>query len=785
MEGDEENRWANDGEEPTAFFSDEDPLSAVKARSQSDGLVKLSSPSNGTIPKARLTEQLDSLLDRAGLYSQFLSDQIQQLEGAVEGTNLESQGGDVGVEAGGDAPGSSLKGKRKRGGGQKGGSKAKKSKPSGEEKKQVLLPLFEGQLRDYQLTGVMWLISLYQNGINGILADEMGLGKTIQTIAFLSHLRNNGVMGPFLIVAPLSTLANWMSEFECFAPSIPALMYHGSKQEREQLRKLKIPAGVQASPDFPVVITSYEILIRDAPHFHHHRFKYVVVDEGHRLKNFDCLLVRQLKMVHTDSRLLLTGTPLQNNLSELWSLLNFLMPDMFPSLDTFKNLFDFQNVGQKGACQAIIEAEREQSIVTKLHNILLPFLLRRMKSDVELALPQKTEVVLYAPMTSYQKELNKQLLDDSVSFQAVSKNGSERELRLSSLNNVLMQMRKICNHPDLILGEIDGSIKFPSPEQLIEQCGKLALMDRILKKLHSKGHKVLIFSQMTKMLDLLDSFFDEQGHEALRIDGSVPWQERQERINTFNTDPDKWLFLLSTRAGGLGINLTAADTVIIYDSDWNPQQDLQAMDRCHRIGQSKPVLVLRLATSHSVEGKMLRRASNKMALTRLVIKKGAFRGDKETKSTRSSLASDELLQLLKADISLDDVPQSGEVSDDIMDQLLDRTDDVTHARIPAAGVGYEIVQQQGCTDVLSTVTRDEPYKQVDEPYEHIVQATPPRKRWRSPRRRVLSPRRDNGVGDIGNGQSVSPGRMGTRSQGFGRRGLGSGALVGSSSCRVR
>ncbi|CAD7704991.1 unnamed protein product [Ostreobium quekettii] len=212
---------------------------------------------------------------------------------------------------------------------------------------------------------------------------------------------------------------------------------------------------------------------------------------------------------------------------------------------------------------------------------------------------------------------------------------------------------------------------------------------------------------------------------------------------------------------------------------------VQAMDRCHRIGQSKPVLVLRLATSHSVEGKMLRRASNKMALTRLVIKKGAFRGDKEAKSARSSLASDELLQLLKADISLDDVPQSGEVSDDIMDQLLDRTDDVTHARIPAAGVGYEIVQQQGCTDVLSTVTRDEPYKQVDEPYEHVVQATPPRKRWRSPRRRVLSPRRDNGVGDIGNGQSVSPGRMGTRSQGFGRRGLGSGALVGSSSCRVR
>ncbi|CAD7701070.1 unnamed protein product [Ostreobium quekettii] len=694
------SRWGDEEEEvePAGDDSEEEATPAEEKEQEQRG-----SPTNGSIPRARLTEQLDSLLNRAGLYSQFLFDQIEQLEDAVQRTTLSSQGADDDQdETGGtgDAPSSSQKGKRKRSGSQKGGKETKKAKTSGSSKR-VLLPLFEGKLREYQLKGVMWLISLYQNGVNGVLADEMGLGKTIQTIAFLSHLRSNGVMGPFLIVAPLSTLANWVSEFERFTPSIPVILYHGSKQERERLRKLKIPAGVQASSEFPVIVTSYEIVIRDAPHFHHHRFKYVVVDEGHRLKNFNCLLVRQLKMVNTDSRLLLTGTPLQNNLSELWSLLNFLMPEMFPDLDTFKNLFDFQNVGQKDGCEAIVEAEKEESIVSKLHSILMPFLLRRMKSDVELALPQKTEILLYAHMTSYQKDLNKRLLDDSMSLQAVTRNGSEKEVHLARLNNVLMQMRKVCNHPDLILGTLDGSIKFPSADELVKQCGKLALMDRILNKLHSKGHKVLIFSQMTKMLDLLDSFFDERGHDALRIDGSVPWQERQERINAFNTDPEKWLFLLSTRAGGLGVNLTAADTVIIYDSDWNPQQDLQAMDRCHRIGQSKPVLVLRLATSHSVEGKMLKRAADKMALTRLIIKKGAFRGDKESKSGCSSLATDELVQLLKADISLDDVPQSGEVSDGVLEELLDRARIGGRRRVPATGVGYEIVQGQGSTNMLS------------------------------------------------------------------------------------
>ena len=190
---------------------------------------------------------------------------------------------------------------------------------------------------------------------------------------------------------------------------------------------------------------------------------------------------------------------------------------------------------------------------------------------------------------------------------------------------MLMQLRKNCNHPDLISGGLDGSIMFPSAEELVEQCGKFRLLDRLLTKLKERGHKTLIFSQMTRMLDLIESYHEQKGRKVCRIDGSVPWQERKKQMDLFNTDPDYCVFLLSTRAGGLGINLTAADTVIIYDSDWNPHQDMQAMDRCHRIGQTKPVHVLRLATAHSVEGKMLSRANSKLALEKLVITKGNFR----------------------------------------------------------------------------------------------------------------------------------------------------------------
>ena len=254
---------------------------------------------------------------------------------------------------------------------------------------------------------------------------------------------------------------------------------------------------------------------------------------------------------------------------------------------------------------------------------------------------------------------------------------------------MLMQLRKNCNYPDLISGGLDRSIMFPKREELVEQCGKFRLLDRLLTKLKERGHKTLIFSQMTRMLDLIESYHEQKGRKVCRIDGSMPWQERKKQMDLFNTDPDYCVFLLSTRAGGLGINLTAADTVIIYDSDWNPHQDMQAMDRCHRIGQTKPVHGLRLATAHSVEGKMLSRANSKLALEKLVITKGNFRQEigkeaeeEEGQASGGGVSTDELVALLRGDVDdKDGIAQSRDISDKDLDMIMCR-DDLIERRSP-------------------------------------------------------------------------------------------------------
>jgi ATP-dependent DNA helicase len=622
--------------------------------------------------------QLDRLLDQSKLYTQFLSEQMNiAQESTLQSAEKEA--------------------KKKNGAASK---KKKKAGPTLEETAKEICPGFSGCLRDYQLKGVQWLISLYQNGLNGILADQMGLGKTIQTIAFLCHIRSKGIVGPFMVLGPLSTLSNWVSEFQRWAPDFPVILYHGSKTERASLRHDKVLKPVDDT--FPVIVTSYEIAIADIKFLQKLHWKYVVVDEGHRLKNMNCKLIRELKTLSTDNKLLLTGTPLQNNLGELWSLLNFLLPDVFHSLENFESWFDFaSSVGQEGASQEILAREQRNNVISKLHGILKPFLLRRVKSDVETSLPGKMEVIMYASMTEKQKEINQQLRDKTLAASMKSKGGNPST---ATLNNMLMQMRKNCNHPDLITAPYEGGFMYPPAAQMVEECGKMKLLERLLDRLLPNGHKVLISSQMTSMLDLLDSYFDEKNIGCCRIDGSISWQDRQESMNRFNTDPKYKVFLLSTRAGGLGINLTAADTCIIYDSDWNPHQDLQAMDRCHRIGQQKPVLVIRLATTHSVEGQLLRRANSKLMLERLIIKKGAFIDLEEKKST--SLNSDDLMSILKADISLDDIPQSREVDDAMLEKILKR-DHLYGAgkSVPydESGPGYEIVQQLDGSGLLKGI----------------------------------------------------------------------------------
>ncbi|XP_052654551.1 lymphoid-specific helicase isoform X3 [Harpia harpyja] len=530
-----------------------------------------------------------------------------------------------------------------------------------------------GVMRWYQVEGMEWLRMLWENGINGILADEMGLGKTIQCIATIALMVERGVPGPFLVCGPLSTLPNWMSEFKRFTPEIPLMLYHGAQQERRKLVR-KIHARQGSLQIHPVVITSFEIAMRDRNALQHCFWKYLIVDEGHRIKNMNCRLIRELKRFNADNKLLLTGTPLQNNLAELWSLLNFLLPDVFDDLKSFESWFDITSITE--TAEDIIAKEREQNILHMLHQILTPFLLRRLKSDVALEVPPKREVVVYAPLAKKQETFYTAIVNRTIrkllgnneeevvelsptgrpkrrSRKLVDyceeRNGSPDDLeKLISkmqeevekerpvvevsipmdsevnlkLQNIMMLLRKCCNHPYLIEYPLDPATQqFKVDEDLVKNSGKFLLLDRMLPELKKRGHKVLLFSQMTMMLDILMDYCYLRDFKFSRLDGSMSYSDREENMHQFNTDPEVFLFLVSTRAGGLGINLTAADTVIIYDSDWNPQSDLQAQDRCHRIGQTKPVVVYRLVTANTIDQKIVERAAAKRKLEKLIIHK--------------------------------------------------------------------------------------------------------------------------------------------------------------------
>ncbi|PWZ40600.1 hypothetical protein Zm00014a_011700 [Zea mays] len=571
------------------------------------------------------------------------------------------------------------------------------------EKEQAnLVPLLTGgKLKSYQIKGVKWLISLWQNGLNGILADQMGLGKTIQTIGFLAHLKGKGMHGPYLIIAPLSTLSNWVNEISRFTPSLVSIIYHGGKAARAEIRRKFMPTNV--GPDFPIVVTSYEMAMFDAKFLAAYKWKYVVVDEGHRLKNAKCLLLKQLKRIPMDNKLLLTGTPLQNNLAELWSLLNFILPDIFSSHQEFESWFDFSGGNEE------TDEKKRLHVVSKLHAILRPFLLRRMKEDVEQMLPRKKEIIIYANMTEQQKQIQHHLIEKT--FDNYLHEESDIILKRpgirARLHNLMIQLRKNCNHPDLLESPVDSTGLYPPVEKLLEQCGKFQLFDRLLNFLMAQKHKVLVFSQWTKVLDIIEYYLDSKGHAVCRIDGNVKLEERRRQIAEFNdVNSSMRIFLLSTRAGGLGINLTAADTCILYDSDWNPQMDLQAMDRCHRIGQTRPVHVYRLATSHSVEGRMIKRAFGKLKLEHVVIGKGQFEQDRAKPSaldvippTHPNLEG-ELLALLKDEQTEEDRIVQTDISNEDLQRLMDRSDLMgpppgdANARpplVPLKGPGWEVV----------------------------------------------------------------------------------------------
>ncbi|KIJ54005.1 hypothetical protein M422DRAFT_201104 [Sphaerobolus stellatus SS14] len=466
-----------------------------------------------------------------------------------------------------------------------------------------------GKMRDYQVQGLNWMVSLHHNGLNGILADEMGLGKTLQTVAFLGYLKHyRGMPGPHLIVVPKSTLQNWAREFSKWVPDFDAVILTGTREERAVIIAERL-----LTQKFEVCITSYEMCLREKNVFKKFAFDYIVIDEAHRIKNVDSILSQIVRIFKSRGRLLITGTPLQNNLQELFSLLNFICPEIFSD---FKDLDSFLH---KDDTDGGSDEDKSKRVVEALHKILRPFLLRRVKSDVEKNLLPKKEINIYVGLSEMQRRWYRSVLEkdiDAVTGLSGKKEGKTR------LMNIVMQLRKVTCHPYLFDGAEPGP-PYTTDEHIIENSGKMIILDKLLKSLKEKGSRVLIFSQMSRVLDILEDYCMFRRFPHCRIDGGTAHEDRIAAIDEYNSPgSEKFVFLLTTRAGGLGINLTSADIVILYDSDWNPQADLQAMDRAHRIGQTKQVYVFRFITENSVEERMLERAAQKLRLDQLVIQQG-------------------------------------------------------------------------------------------------------------------------------------------------------------------
>lgn len=725
--------------------------------------------------------------------------------------------------------------------------------------------LLRGTLREYQHYGLDWLAGLYNSHINGILADEMGLGKTIQTIALLAHLAvDHGIWGPHLVVVPTSVMLNWEMEFKKWCPGFKIMTYYGNQEERKLKRK-----GWTDDNSWNVLITSYQLVLQDQQPLKRRAWHYMILDEAHNIKNFRSQRWQALLTFRTRARLLLTGTPLQNNLTELWSLLFFLMPSdgKGAGVEGFADLRDFSEWFRRPVEQ-ILEHGREtmddeaKQVVTKLHTVLRPYILRRLKADVEKQMPGKYEHVVYCRLSKRQRFLYDGFMSMAQTKETLASGN------FLSIIHCLMQLRKVCNHPDLfetrpistsfamprsvaseynmkeslvrrrllfdhplnkvdldflnlapvsredisrrladdgirlmafgpfkklrerqynrtnwqmnfdgsrmetvleslenacrkrrmaelerclyfeskrhgrrpVYGsslieflragtskehalsnaplrksnmaewlssrssvlasmiltleeraiDMDGyvqrfacvtpaavasgtteaaltpvetrlltntakdqpydpfhearmrlSIAFPDKRLLQYDCGKLQRLDKLLRDLKAGGHRALIFTQMTKMLDILEQFLNIHGHRYLRLDGTTKVESRQMLTERFNSDPRILAFILSSRSGGLGINLTGADTVIFYDLDWNPAMDKQCQDRCHRIGQTRDVHIYRFVSEYTIESNILRKANQKRMLDDVIIQEGEFTTDYFTKLNESNNIIDE------------------------------------------------------------------------------------------------------------------------------------------------
>ncbi|KAG8391560.1 hypothetical protein BUALT_Bualt01G0200300 [Buddleja alternifolia] len=488
-------------------------------------------------------------------------------------------------------------------------------------------------LKPHQVEGVSWLIRRYHLGVNVILGDEMGLGKTLQAISLLSYLKVcRKSPGPFLVLCPLSVTDGWVSEVANFTPKLRLLRYVGEKEHRRKLRRemheyveeLSLSSHVPSLP-FDVLLTTYDIALIDQDFLSQFPWHYAIIDEAQRLKNPSSVLYNILRERFIMPRkLLMTGTPIQNNLTELWALMHFCMPLVFGSLEQF--LSTFKEAGDPAF--QVGEKAREQFKILK--NVLGAFMLRRTKSKLmkcgTLSLPPVTEITVMAPLVPLQKKVYISILRKELPKLLALASGASNA---QSLHNVVIQLRKACNHPYLFPG-IEPE-PYQEGEHLVQVSGKLLVLDQLLQKLHNSGHRVLLFAQMTHTLDILQDFLELRKYTYERLDGSIRAEERFAAIRSFSQKSAKkshsadayqsspFVFLISTRAGGVGLNLVAADTVIFYEQDWNPQVDKQALQRAHRIGQISHVLSINLVTSHTIEEVIMRRAERKLRLSHNVI----------------------------------------------------------------------------------------------------------------------------------------------------------------------
>nr|XP_039267444.1 chromodomain-helicase-DNA-binding protein 3-like [Styela clava] len=564
-------------------------------------------------------------------------------------------------------------------------------------------------LHDYQLEGLNWLRFSWSQGTNTILADEMGLGKTIQTIVFIKSLVHEGhSKGPFLISVPLSTMINWEREFELWAPELYVVAYYGGKDSRAVIREHEfsftdnaIRSGNKAYKmktgclvKFHVLLTSYEMCSIDNTTLGSVDWAAVCIDEAHRLKNNQSKFFRVLSEYSFGFTLLLTGTPLQNNLEELFHLLNFLCPEKFNELDVF--LDEFADISQEDQ-------------ISKLHDMLGPHMLRRLKADVLKNLASKSEFIVRVNLSPLQRKFYRYIL--ARNFEGLNSRGGANN---SSLLNIMMDLKKCCNHPYLFNKAAEEATRTANGafegHELIKASGKLIVLHKMLRKLKEQGNRVLVFSQMTRVLDLLEDFMEYEGYKYERIDGSITGSLRQEAIDRFNAPgAQQFCFLLSTKAGGLGINLATADTVFIYDSDWNPHNDIQAFSRAHRIGQAKKVMVYRFVTKNSVEERVAQVAKHKMMLTHLVVRPGL--GSKSGALSKQEM--DDILKFGTEELFKNDDDDNTEGSDFIhyddaaIDKILDRSQEGIQEKEKDTGLNEYLSSFKVATYKFSE-TQDEP-----------------------------------------------------------------------------